>query len=206
MKTKSATRLFNAIAPIYGLFFRWQQKEYRSLLAAYRDELPAGARTVLDIGCGTGALLAAFKEEGYQPVGTDQARRMLDIARRKTKRLGIPLHQNDGTPTLPFGDKSFDLVVASYVAHGMKTEERKNLYKEMNRIARSLILLHDYNQVRSPLTSLIEWLEHGDYFRFIREGEAELKELFQDFRIVQVGRQAAWYLCKPTDQPPSIQT
>jgi NifB/MoaA-like Fe-S oxidoreductase len=50
----------------------------------------------------------------------------------------------------------------------------------------------------------VEWLERGDYFRFIKNAEKEMKdcsqemeECFSEVKVVNVGERAAWYICKP---------
>lgn len=51
------------IAPVYGLFFRWQVRNYRNILADVKDELDfSTCRSVIDIGCGTGALCRVLHE------------------------------------------------------------------------------------------------------------------------------------------------
>ncbi len=52
--------LFDRIAPAYGLFYRMQVRNFRRLLAANPVCLTGGACTILDIGCGTGALLLSW--------------------------------------------------------------------------------------------------------------------------------------------------
>jgi hypothetical protein len=54
------------------------------------------------------------------------------------------------------------------------------------------------------LTSLIEWLERGDYFRFILVAQKEMKNCVQDMklcfssvRVIDVDKRAAWYVCTP---------
>lgn len=51
------------------------------LYAALVDEF--GARTVLDVGCGTGTFACALAGRGVQVVGVDPAAASLDVARRK---------------------------------------------------------------------------------------------------------------------------
>ena len=71
----------------------------------------------------------------------------------------------------------------------------------MSRVAKHYVIIHDYNQKRSLLISLVEWLEGGDYFRFIRQAEPEmadcisdLKTCFSQVRVIHVGTQANWYI------------
>ena len=49
--------------------------------AALVDEL--GARSVLDVGCGTGTFACLLAERGHEVVGVDPAGASLDVARRK---------------------------------------------------------------------------------------------------------------------------
>ncbi|SFO12198.1 Ubiquinone/menaquinone biosynthesis C-methylase UbiE [Geodermatophilus obscurus] len=44
-----------------------------------------GARTVLDVGCGTGSFACLLAERGVQAVGVDPAAASLDVARRKPR-------------------------------------------------------------------------------------------------------------------------
>ncbi len=44
-----------------------------------------GARTVLDVGCGTGSFACLLAERGVQVVGVDPAAASLDVARRKRR-------------------------------------------------------------------------------------------------------------------------
>ncbi|MCZ7438595.1 class I SAM-dependent methyltransferase [Micromonospora sp. WMMC241] len=67
------------LAAIYDAF-----DDDRSDLAAYQaiaDEL--GARTVLDVGCGTGSLAVLLARHGRTVVGVDPAEASLDVARAK---------------------------------------------------------------------------------------------------------------------------
>ena len=198
--------LFDLIAPVYGLFYHRQRKRYGEIIAKPLQELGVtSARTVIDIGCGTGALCSVFSDMGHTVTGVDPAAKMLAVARQKNTER-VRLIQADALKGLPFADKSFDLAIASYVAHGLTRENRQRLYAEMSRLAREWVIIHDYNRKRSLLTTLIEWLERGDYFHFILNAEQEMRECISDMnvcfatvKIVDVDVCAAWYLCKPAD-------
>ncbi|MFI5834024.1 class I SAM-dependent methyltransferase [Micromonospora sp. NPDC051300] len=67
------------LAPVYDTF-----DDDRDDLAAYlaiAGEL--GARTVLDVGCGTGSLAVLLARHGHTVVGVDPAEASLDVARAK---------------------------------------------------------------------------------------------------------------------------
>jgi len=197
--------LFNMIAPIYGLFYKRQKKKYRQIIQFMEEELDVTKyNTILDVGCGTGALCAVLEEEGLQVTGVDPAYKMLKVARKKTKSHSIRFVQADSKKGLPFEDDSFDLVIASYVAHGLQIEERKELYKEMSRIAKDYVIIYDYNDHRAPLTTFVEFMEGGDYFQFIQyptvemeDCETDMRSCFKEVKAVEVDIRASWYICKP---------
>jgi len=51
-----------------------------------REHAPAGARRVLDVGCGTGDYTSAFANDGLEAVGIDRDREMVEVAR--ARRVG----------------------------------------------------------------------------------------------------------------------
>ena len=190
--------VFDLIAPVYGLFFTHQKRHFRSVLLAVQDKIDmASCKTVIDIGCGTGALCAVLQENGFTVTGVDPAGEMLKIASRKPENQGVSFLQSSALERLPFADRHFDIAIASFVAHGLHTAERELLYAEMNRLARHLVVVHDYNGHRALLTDIIEWLERGDYFHFIKVAGDEMSRFFSSVRILDVSARAAWYVCSP---------
>lgn len=203
---KNGSLLFNSIAPVYGLFYGMQKKRYRKVIGQVSEELNLTLYdTVLDVGCGTGALCAVLHEKGFVVTGIDPADKMLTIAKRKPANKAVTFIEANVLERLPFEDKSFDLSIASYVAHGLQKDERKRMYAEMGRVTQGKVIIYDYNQKRTVLTSMIEWLERGDYFRFIKDAENEMKhcafemkECFSEVKVVEVDSKAAWYICTPS--------
>ena len=202
---KKGSVLFNSIAPVYGLFYKIQKKRFTEVINGARNEFDLTAfKTIIDIGCGTGALCSVMSEKGLTVTGIDTAGKMLEIARSKPENKNIRFFQANVLETLPFEEKRFDVALASYVAHGLRAGERKLMYAEMSRVAKHFVVIYDYNDKRSPLTTFIEWLEGGDYFHFIRNAEPEMKDCisemkscFSDVKVVNVDTRAAWYICKP---------
>jgi ubiquinone/menaquinone biosynthesis C-methylase UbiE len=197
--------LFNFVAPVYGLFFKRQRRYFYKVLAHASPEprfIPFDS--ILDVGCGTGALCSILRDKGLSVTGMDPANNMLRIARRRPETVGIDFVRGNVLSHIPFEDKSFDFSIASYVAHGMSREDRIRMYREMGRVTRRSVIIHDYNQNRTLLISLIEWLERGDYFHFIRYAESEMKECmadmqscFSDVHVIPVDTRAHWYVCTP---------
>lgn len=192
--------IFNRIAPIYGLFYNYQKRYYKRALTGALSEVNLAANeSIVDVGCGTGALCSVLNQMGYKVTGIDPAKRMLDIASRHPENKGINFIQGSILEKTPFQDKCFDVSISSYVAHGLKATERKQMYAEMNRITKNLIIIYDYNQKRSIWVDIIEWLEGGDYFNFIENINIELEKSFAKVSIIQVSEMASCYICYPKE-------
>lgn len=205
MRKANNNFLFNFIAPVYGLFYNKQKNRYREVLARFLlDWRQQGYASILDVGCGTGALCSVLNAAGLSVTGIDPAEKMLSIAKRQPENQDIRFLQANALVRLPFEGKSFDISIASYVAHGLQKSERMKLYAEMSRVTRSSVIIYDYNQTRSLMTSFVEWLERGDYFRFIKNPKgdmedcgSELGKCFSEVRVLDVDKRAAWYVCTP---------
>ncbi len=195
--------LFNGIASIYGLFYDRQKKRFEEVIDSVHSEIDwISYKRVLDVGCGTGALCSALKQKNVRILGIDTAFEMLKKAVKKNS--DVSFIQANVLEKLPFYDKCFDISIASYVAHGMNRNDRKFMYAEMSRVTKSKVIIYDYNEKRSLLITIIEWLERGDYFHFIKNAEYEMKncysemrECFSEVKVVNVDVQAAWYICEP---------
>jgi SAM-dependent methyltransferase len=100
---------------------RWWQEgftagadpEYEEQILPIAADHLAGARRVLDVGCGEGQL-ARLAAAGGAPlvVGVDPTRAQIDLA---VRRAGGPHYARSGADRLPFADRSFDAVVACLV-------------------------------------------------------------------------------------------
>jgi SAM-dependent methyltransferase len=114
---------YDRIADAYA---RWWAPVHRPATLGLLDEIApaidAGARTILDVGCGTGALLAAVVTRWPQvrAIGVDVSAGMLDVARRELGALPgaaaarIDLRQGPAD-RLPVEDGSTDVVTSAFV-------------------------------------------------------------------------------------------
>lgn len=91
------------LATLYDLLAPWGEPDDLFYLP-----LVMGARSVLDVGCGTGQLLHAAREAGHggRLVGLDPANAMLDVARTRTDIEWIL-----GDLSTVVFDREFDLIV-----------------------------------------------------------------------------------------------
>jgi ubiquinone/menaquinone biosynthesis C-methylase UbiE len=112
-----------------------------SYIAAFLRQL--SARTVLDVGCGTGRAIAHLSNSNPEVTiyGVEPVRELLDIA--ITKGVTRPRLVHGSGLTLPFRDESFDVVIESGVLHHVR--EPEVVVGEMTRVARKAIFLCDSN-------------------------------------------------------------
>jgi SAM-dependent methyltransferase len=88
-----------------------QRLLYRNRAEAVERVTGAGPGRVLDIGCGRGHLLAAFRRRGWAVQGTELTEHSANYPRHV---LGLPVHVGPGD-ALPFEPGSFDAVVMWHV-------------------------------------------------------------------------------------------
>lgn len=121
----------------------------KQLLAKLLAEFPQ-AKSVLDVGCGTGHFTRWLGERGLQAVGLDISEIMLAEARR---RNGAEYVHGDAQ-ALPFGDRTCDLVALITTLEFVPDPDRA--IAEALRIARQGLLLGVLNRW-SLLTLLYRW-------------------------------------------------
>ena len=188
-------KLFDLIAVEYGWFFEYQRKVYRKNWSIIENTIDfRGRKKVLDIGCGTGALASVLAESGFMVTGVDSASRMIKVAIRKTKVYNIELIQGNLLEEDLFTE-TFDFCIASYVAHGLKKDERLRFYKRCRDLAKDLVLYIDYNSKKNLGVSMIEFLEGGNYFDFIKDPVGDLKEVFDRVEVIDLNGRGACYVC-----------
>jgi len=88
----------------------------------------SGSR-VLDVGSGPGSGTAVLADMGAIVVGADFSNRMVTVARRRHPRLEF--HEAD-VERLPFGDRSFEVVVAGCAVHHFARPALA--FREMSRV------------------------------------------------------------------------
>lgn len=116
--------------------------------------LEAGLRSVLDVGTGTGVWADAFSKAKLQAEGVDVSREMLKIAAQHLPDIKFHLASAE---SLPFPDKSFDLVFMGLLLH--ETDNRANAMREAARVARKRVAIlewpMDIRQAGPPLNHRI---------------------------------------------------
>lgn len=124
---------------------RWsttpQKKEFRHDMAL--ELAPKGI--ALDVGCGDGLLLQMLSEKGIEVQGVDISDVAVDVCTQK----GFTVSKSDfTTDALPFGDGTFDTVIALDVLEHVYNPEK--LLAEMDRVAKSAIVISVPNFASFP--------------------------------------------------------
>jgi demethylmenaquinone methyltransferase/2-methoxy-6-polyprenyl-1,4-benzoquinol methylase len=152
--------MFDRIAGVYdlmnsamtaGLHHQWRQR------AVDRAEVEPGS-DALDVCCGTGDLALELRRRigpDGRVVGCDFSESMLELARRKSGELGLPVEFGWADALeLPYGDASFDAVTIGFGARNLADLPRG--LAEMARVLRPggrLVILEITRPQREPLAS-----------------------------------------------------
>jgi ubiquinone/menaquinone biosynthesis C-methylase UbiE len=129
--------------------------------------LRAGHR-ILDIGCGTGSLIAQIKRKfpNIEAVGLDPDPRALARAGRKAQRAGLSLQLDQGfADELPYPDGAFDRVFSSFVFHHLEDTDKATTLREVRRVLKPGARFHLMDFVRADSVSarraVARWLHSG---------------------------------------------
>ena len=176
---KRALFIFNFIAGIYGRADTNLSKGFWDSTKALENKIGIKGKSVLDVGCGSGAWSANFQRMGAKEVqGVDFSEKMLIQAKRK--HPNIQFHQGNAENLHQFADDSFDIVTASYVLHGVKKEKRALMLQEMKRISRQHVVIHDFVGPTPLFVKFLEFLEQSDYRFFKINFYKELQAIFTE--------------------------
>lgn len=110
-----------------------------------RDKLRAGfirvvgapeSSSLLDVGCGTGTLLAEFARlrPDLRLAGVDLDGRALEIARKKVAATASVDLRRASATELPFADNVFDRVVTSLLLHHLNDQQKQLAMREIKRV------------------------------------------------------------------------
>lgn len=162
---------------------KWYDPLFENVLRGLRMAVvelvpPREGLRVLDVGCGTGAQLAIYKEGGGEVFGIDLSSPMLSIARSKLN--GSSVLANGNAISMPFPDHCFDLVLSSLFLHQINPSLRPAVLSEMVRVLQpggQLILIDFHPQDSRPLKgkltygliSAIEFLAGWDHYNNSRD-------------------------------------
>jgi SAM-dependent methyltransferase len=164
------------------------------------------ARTVLDLGCGTGRHVLLLAECGLQVSGVDNAPAALAITRKRLEGVGLTadLQLGDIFDRLPYADGVFDGLVSTQVIHHARIAEIAALVQEIGRIVRpGGLLFVTVPRLRNQATEFA-LIEPGTYLPLDgREAglphhffsAEELVDLFTAFKVLDLHEDVAQHYC-----------
>ena len=188
-KTEDAVvREYNRLAPDYDR--RWSfyiGATIRETLG--RIELQPGDR-VLDVGCGTGALLEALSNTtpGTKLAGVDPSEDMLALARERVD--GTVVLKQSHAEELPFPDEVFDVVISTNALHYFRNPA--GALEEMYRVLApdGRIAITDWCDDYLTCKSLDFFLRMFNRAHFRTYGQQQCRNLLEQagFTVMQLDR------------------
>ena len=122
---------------------------------------------VLEIGFGTGELLIEMARRGWNVCGLDLSPAMHRITTRKMRKRGVWAPRVRGrTQSMPFGDKSFDTVIATFPAEYIIAPETLRDVARVLTANGRFVVAGVVGQIEHPLLRLLLKPIYGD----IRDG------------------------------------
>ncbi len=192
---KRAKFIFNLIAPVYGRIVRQIEQNYLSSIQTVIRHIDIRNKEVLDVGAGTGAWGKLFLDYGASKVtGMDFAEKMVDVARRTYPQMDF-VHC-DAEKMEKIADKSYDIVTASYVLHGVKADRRRKILEQMRRVAREYVVIHDFAGKVRWFVQLLEALERSDFRNFRKHFCDEMRQVFGNCEVYPTAINSGIYIAK----------
>jgi len=159
-------------------------------IAIILKNIPTGVKTILDIGCGNGAITNVLGQH-YDVTGLDRSETALSFV--KTKRVKAEISD------LPFADNSFDLVLSSEVLEHITDRDFDDSIMELKRVAKKYIMISVPN-AENVEKSLIQCTAcdyvYNRSYHFRGFNEKSLADLFSDHQLLSVrkfGKKVRYY-------------
>jgi ubiquinone/menaquinone biosynthesis C-methylase UbiE len=183
-------RYYDVFSHVYDRFIRLHARRdetgTRSFLVDRAELDQVEKPRVLDICCGTGAVLSAFAEK--LPLGThigcDFSRGMLLAARRKNS-AGPAAFVQGNAACLPFADRLFHAVSCSHALYELKGEDRVKALHEMKRVVRNdgVVLIMEHEVPTRPVAGFmfrlrLKAMGSADAREFVEAGLKPFQQVF----------------------------
>ena len=183
-------RYYDVFSYFYDRFIqlhaRRDESGTRSFLVDRAALGPVEKPRVLDICCGTGAVISAFADRHSRGthIGCDFSRGMLLAARRKKTSGGVAFVQGNAVG-LPFVDSLFHAVSCSHALYELKGEDRVKALHEMKRVVRNdgVVLIMEHEVPTRPVARFmfrlrLKAMGSADAKEFVESGLKPFQQVF----------------------------
>lgn len=162
----------------------------------------AGAKNVLDLGCGTGKHTIALAKSGFRVYGLDLVVAAVGVARDWLKKEGLSaeLRVANMYKKLSYKDNFFDAVISTKTLHHGTLPQIKKLVKELERVMRpgGILMVEvprnkrryerfkgKYKEIGQGLIVPTAGPEKG-VPHYILSSKKELADLFPNFKVISI--------------------
>jgi ubiquinone/menaquinone biosynthesis C-methylase UbiE len=158
-----------------------------------------GARTILDIGSGSGDIPRALVRDGrrrqvdVRVTCLDHSAQMIEIAQRRTgndERVSFVCGEGE---RLPFADGAFDVVTATLALHHFEPPAARELLREMRRVARLTPIVSDLARSPVAFAATLLWTRLTTRNRLTRnDAPLSVRRAYQPHEALELAREAGW--------------
>ncbi len=157
------------------------------------NSLLQGEGKVLDVGCGEGRDVRALAQLGYEVVGCDASKAMIEIARSKAVGLNdlylvrkFPVETNDA-----LFQRSFDLVYSHAVIMHLPRNEREHMLCQLVQLVREgqYLILSWCNRAATD-ERVYELVEPSEIVQFLKDEGLSISSQYEEDD--SLGRKIRW--------------
>jgi ubiquinone/menaquinone biosynthesis C-methylase UbiE len=183
-------RYYDVFSHFYDGFIRLHAGKDESGTRSFLSEAAPLKRIekpqVLDVCCGTGAVVSAYASRypGGAFIGLDFSHGMLLAAKRKSTGEGVVFVQGNAN-RLPFLDDVFHAVSCSHALYELKGEDRVKALREMKRVVREdgVVLIMEHEAPTKPLPAFmfrlrLKAMGPADAGEFVESGLKPFQRVF----------------------------
>jgi SAM-dependent methyltransferase len=127
---------WNHIFKQQGKVFREPHEDVSGVVALLRQR---GARTILDLGCGTGRHVVYLARNGFSVFGLDNSPEGVRLTHQWLEEEGLDaeLQRRSMTEKLPYEDEFFDAVISVQVIHHADIATIREIVRDVTRVLKS---------------------------------------------------------------------
>lgn len=164
-----------------------------------REVRRLGARSVLDVGCGSAdiplALVRDAERRGadVEVTALDRSEQMLEIARRRTGAHPRLRFVAADAAALPFADGAFDVVTCNLALHHFEPDAARALLGELRRVARLTPLVCDLRRSVAAYAAAFAFSRAFTRNRLTRhDGPLSVRRAYTPDEAGAMAREAGW--------------